>query len=155
VTRTKSRPPGWVSRAVNCPGSAQMGTDLQSFCSRAGVTKQALLLPGTFQISITLDPPPEVHGAGVSRVLKEVRETLQQLLLLVWSFSHQKLLQPAIGKAVSKGKAQSSSGQGSPDVLPGADRLTRTAWSSSSASHAGAPDRSSTEVPTGHFHPVR
>lgn len=67
-----------------------------------------------------LDPLPEVHGAGVSQVLKEVRETLWQLLLLVWRFSSHKFLQPAIGKPVSKGKAQSSSGQGSLDVLAGA-----------------------------------
>lgn len=140
---------------MNCPGSAQTGKDLQSFCSRAGVTKLAPLLPGTFPVSITLGPLPEVHGAGVSQVLKEVRETLWQLPLLVWSFSHQKLLQPAKGKAVSKGKAQSSSDQGTPDVLPGADRLTRSAWSSSSLSHAGAPDQSSTEVSTGRFHTVQ
>ena len=139
----------------SCELSAQMGKDLQSFYSRAGVTKLALLLPGTFPVSITLGPLAEVHGAGVSQVLKEVRETLRQLLLLVWSFSHQKLLQPAIGKALSKGKAQSSSGQGGPDVLPGADRLTRSAWSSSSPSRAGAPDQSSMEVSTGRFHTVQ
>lgn len=73
---------------------------------------QAGTAPVPAPVSILLDPLPEVPGAGVSQVLEEVRETQQQPLLLAWSFSCQKLLQPAAGKAVSKGEAQGSSGQG-------------------------------------------